>query len=164
KIINTIADEKGEEISSREIMQAFEKEYLQHSGRITLEAFSTQTTLDADSNEVVTCSANILIDGSTHAIEAYGNGPMDAFLRALNQAEIANFKVLSYAEHSLGQGASAQAVAYIQIQMLSGRTFFGAGIETNIEIASVRAVLSALNRALMEQKQVVYSNALSSQQ
>ncbi|MBV9390839.1 MAG: 2-isopropylmalate synthase [Verrucomicrobia bacterium] len=164
KIINTIADEKGEEISSREIMQAFEKEYLQHSGRITLEAFSTQTTLDSDSNEVVACSANMLIDGSTHAIEAHGNGPIDAFVRALNQAEIANFKVLSYAEHSLGQGASAQAVAYIQVQMLSGRTFFGAGIETNIEIASVRAILSALNRALMEQKQVVYSNALSSQQ
>ncbi len=159
KIINTIADAKGAEISSKQILQAFEKEYLQHSGHLTLEAFSTQTTLDADGNEVVECSANILIDNTLHTIQACGNGPIDAFARALNQAEIANFKVLSYAEHSLSQGASAQAVAYIQIQMLSGQTFFGAGIETNIDIASIKAVLSALNRAQAKQRQVVYSSA-----
>ena len=158
KIINIIADERGAEISSRAILQAFEKEYLQHSGRLKLEGFSTQTTLDTASNEVVECIANILIDGHLHTIQAHGNGPIDAFARALNQAEVAKFKVLSYAEHSLSQGASAQAVAYIQIQMLSGQTFFGAGIETNIELASIRAVLSALNRALTEQRQVAYSS------
>jgi 2-isopropylmalate synthase len=159
KIINTLADAKGEEISSKQILQAFEKEYLQHSGQLTLEAFSTQTTLDAAGNEIVECSANILIDNALHTIQACGNGPIDAFARALNQAEIANFKVLSYSEHSLSQGASAQAVAYIQIQMLSGQTFFGAGIETNIDIASIKAVLSALNRAQTKQRQVVYSSA-----
>jgi 2-isopropylmalate synthase len=159
KIINTLADAKGEEISSKQILQAFEKEYLQHSGQLTLEAFSTQTTLDAAGNEMVECSANILIGHTLHTIQACGNGPIDAFARALNQAEIANFKVLSYSEHSLSQGASAQAVAYIQIQMLSGQTFFGAGIETNIDIASIKAVLSALNRAQTKQRQVVYSNA-----
>lgn len=157
KIINTIADEKGEEILSKQILQAFEKEYLQHSSHLKLEAFSTQNILDADGNEVVACTANVLIEDNLHIIQAHGNGPIDAFVRALNQAEIANFKVLSYAEHSLSQGASAQAVAYIQIQMLSGQTFFGAGIETNIDIASIKAVLSALNRALSAQRQVVYS-------
>jgi 2-isopropylmalate synthase len=165
KIINTLADERGEEISSREILQAFEKEYLQHSAQLKLEGFSTQTTLDINGNEVVECSANILLNGNIHIIQAYGNGPIDAFVHALNQAEIANFKVLSYAEHSLSQGASAQAVAYIQIQMLSGQTFFGAGIETNIDIAPIKAVLSALNRALVKQRQIVYSSSvLSSQQ
>ncbi len=134
KIINTLADERGEEISSRQILQAFEKEYLQHTGHLKLEAFSSQTTLDADGNEVVECTAHILIDDNIHTLQAHGNGPIDAFAHALNQAEIAKFKVLSYAEHSLSQGASAQAVAYIQIEMLSGQTFFGAGIETNIDI------------------------------
>jgi 2-isopropylmalate synthase len=158
KIINTIADQSGAEIPSKGILQAFEKEYLQRSSPLKLDAFSTQTLLESDGNETVECTASILIDGSLHAVHARGNGPIDAFARALNQAEIAKFKVLSYSEHSLSQGASARAVAYIQIQMLSGQTFFGAGIETNIEIASVKAMLSALNRAQAVQRQVAYSS------
>jgi 2-isopropylmalate synthase len=159
KIINTIADQSGEEIPSRGILQAFEKEYLQRSSPLKLDTFSTQTLLDSDGNETVECTASILVDGNLHEVQACGNGPIDAFARALNQAEIAKFKVLSYSEHSLSQGASAQAVAYIQIQMLSGQTFFGAGIETNIEVASVKAMLSALNRAQAVQREVAYSSA-----
>ncbi len=159
KIINTLADQTGNEIPSKGILKAFEKEYLQRSNPFKLDAFSTQTLLDNDGNETVECTASVLVDGSLHTVQACGNGPIDAFARALNEAEIANFKVLSYSEHSLSQGASAQAVAYIQIQMLNGQTFFGAGIETNIEIASVKAMLSALNRAQAEQRQVVYSSA-----
>jgi 2-isopropylmalate synthase len=159
KIINTIADQSGEEIPSKGIFKAFEKEYLQPSSPFKLDAFSAQTLLDSDGNETVECTASVLVDGSLHTVQARGNGPIDAFARALNEAEIANFKVLSYSEHSLSQGASARAVAYIQIQMLSGQTFFGAGIETNIEIASVKAMLSALNRAQAGQRQVVYSSA-----
>lgn len=159
KIINALADETGEELPSKLILQAFEKEYLQQSGHFDLEAFSMKTTQDADGKEVVDCRAKVLIDGALHTIQASGNGPIDAFTSALNQSEIANFKVLSYAEHSLGQGANARAVAYIQIQMLSGQTFFGAGIETSIDIASVNAVLSALNRAHAGQRQVAYSSA-----
>jgi 2-isopropylmalate synthase len=56
--------------------------------------------------------------------------------------------VLSYAEHSLGGGAEARAVSYIQIKTARGRTCHGAGIDTNIELASIKAVVSALNRAL----------------
>lgn len=159
KIINTIADQTGEEIPSKGILKAFEKEYLQPSSPFKLDAFSTQTLLDNNGNETVECTASVLVDGSLHTVQARGNGPIDAFARALNQAEIANFKVLSYSEHSLSQGASARAVAYIQIQTLNGQTFFGAGIETNIEIASVKAMLSALNRAHVGQRQVVYSSA-----
>jgi len=159
KIINTIADQSGEEIPSKGILLAFEKEYLQRSSPLKLDAFSTQTLLDSDGNETVECTASVLVDGNPHEVQASGNGPIDAFARALNQAEIAKFKVLSYSEHSLSQGASARAVAYIQIQMLSGQTFFGAGIETNIEVASVKAMLSALNRAQAVQRQVVYSSA-----
>jgi 2-isopropylmalate synthase len=158
KIINTIADQSGEEIPSRGILQAFEKEYLQRSSPLKLDTFSTQTLLDSDGNETVECTASVLVDGNLHEVQTRGNGPIDAFARALNQAAIAKFKVLSYSEHSLSQGASARAVAYIQIQMLSGQTFFGAGIETNIEIASVKAMLSALNRAQAIQREVAYSS------
>jgi 2-isopropylmalate synthase len=56
--------------------------------------------------------------------------------------------VQSYNEHSLGSGAEARAVSYIQIKLADGRTLFGAGVDTNIEVASIRAIVSALNRAL----------------
>ncbi len=148
KIINTIADESGEEILSTQILQAFEKEYLLRSGPLVLETFRTERNTGADGSEVVGCTACVAVEGSSREVRAQGNGPIDAFVRALNQADIAHFKLLYYSEHSLSQGAEAQAVAYIQIQTPGGQTFFGAGIETNIEIASIKAVLSALNRAL----------------
>ncbi len=56
--------------------------------------------------------------------------------------------MLSYAEHSLGKGSEARAVSYIQIKTDRGQTLFGAGIDTNIELASIKAIVSALNRAL----------------
>ena len=58
------------------------------------------------------------------------------------------FDVVSYSEHSLGAGAEAKAVSYIQIKMARGSAFFGAGIDTNIELASIKAIVSALNRAI----------------
>ena len=58
------------------------------------------------------------------------------------------FELLSYSEHSLGRGAEARAVSYIQIKTGRGLTFFGSGIDTNIELASIKALVSALNRSL----------------
>jgi len=79
-----------------------------------------------------------------------GNGPIDAFTRALAATTLPKFEVLSYAEHSLGKGSEAQAVSYIQIKTERGQTLFGAGIDTNIELASIKAIVSALNRALVK--------------
>jgi hypothetical protein len=68
-----------------------------------------------------------------------GNGPIDAFVRALGTTKLPKFQVLSYSEHSLGQGAEARAVSYIQIKTDRGHSLFGAGIDTNIELASIKA-------------------------
>ena len=67
---------------------------------------------------------------------------------AMQEELVPDFKLVNYSEHSLSQGAEAEAIAYIQIETPSGQSFFGAGIDTSIETASIRAVLSALNRAL----------------
>ncbi len=79
---------------------------------------------------------------------AAGNGPIDAFVRALGSTALPKFDVVSYSEHSLGAGAEAKAVSYIQIKIERGAAFFGAGIDTNIELASIKAIVSALNRAM----------------
>jgi 2-isopropylmalate synthase len=146
KVIKALADARGNELSSAQIHEAFAQEYLEQEGPLKLESFHCEELADGDG--AVACVARLRIDGVLRELRAQGNGPIDAFVRALNQEDIVAFKVLSYAEHSLGQGAEAQAAAYIQIQMESEKSLFGAAIETNIELASVKAVLSALNRVL----------------
>ncbi len=148
KVIKTLADERGEEITSTELFYAFEMEYLRQYEPFQLQKFRGQLTLQADGQEQVECSAQILFDGIPHEIYGEGNGPIDAFVHALNESGLAHFTVNSYAEHSLGTGAETQAVAYIQVQSEAGEARFGAAVDTNIELASIKAVLSALNRTL----------------
>ncbi len=148
KVIKALADARGNELTSAQLHEAFEQEYLQQEGPLVLESFHSEDLAEPDESGSVACSARLRIDGVLRTIHAQGNGPIDAFVRALNQHDIASFTVLSYSEHSLSQGAEAQAAAYVQIQTEPGRTYFGAAVATNIELASVKAVLSALNRAL----------------
>ena len=69
-------------------------------------------------------------------------------VHALGKAGVPPCEVAYYREHALGSGAEASAIAYIQIRLADGSTRWGAGVDTHIELASVKAVLSALNRAL----------------
>ena len=147
KIIKYLADECGEELSGKQIFQAFEQEYLRRYEPFALESFHVEEIAAQHGSKAVACTAHISIDGIVCELRGHGNGPIDAFVQALNQGDVADFKVLSYTEHALEQGAQAQAIAYIQILTSSDATFFGAAIDTNIELAAVKAVLSALNRS-----------------
>ncbi|GHO60641.1 2-isopropylmalate synthase [Ktedonobacter robiniae] len=145
KIINAIADVRGDELTPQQIYDAFEHEYLQRTSPFSLEAFHAEKAGASSPDEVV-CRARVILNGELYELSGSGNGPIDAFVRALNQASLANFTVRSYTEHSLNHGSDARAVAYLQIETPSGRTFFGAAIATNIEQASIKAVLNAVNR------------------
>jgi 2-isopropylmalate synthase len=147
RVIKNLADACGEELSGMQIFQAFEQEYLLRSEPFALKAFHVEERAGQDGSKGVACTAHIFVDGIVRELRGQGNGPIDAFVQALNQGDVADFKVLSYTEHALEQGAEAQAIAYIQIQTSSGATYFGAAIDTNIELAAVKAVLSALNRS-----------------
>ena len=147
KVIKTLADRRGEEILVTELFEAFKQEYLLRTSPLQFESFASKTVLDSNDQETLECTACILVNGVSRELRAQGNGPIDAFVQALNQQQIATFQVLSYSEHSLGRGSETQAVAYIQIQTPNGQTYFGAAIDTNIEHASIRAILSAVNRA-----------------
>lgn len=143
KIINDLADAKGTELTTEEIHAAFQREYLGRTTPLALEHFKT-----TERDSAVKCEARLTLDGTTHKLAAEGNGPIDAFVRALAATPLPKFDVVSYAEHSLGQGAEARAVSYIQIKTDRGLSLFGAGIDTNIELASIKAIVSALNRVL----------------
>ncbi len=148
KIINKLADEEGVEISSLQIKQTFEQTYLQITSPFKLEKFRTQTIETDDPEKRVECTAQLSIDGKPHQIQGVGNGPINAFMQAMKEELVPDFRLQSYSEHSLQTGSGAEAVAYIQIKTPSDDTFFGAATDTNIELASIKALVSALNRAL----------------
>jgi len=139
RLINDVADEKGTELTPAEIHEVFQREYLGRTAPLTLEHFKT-----TERDSAVNCEVSVRLDDLAQKL----TGPIDAFVRALGTTALPKFEVLSYSEHSLGKGAEARAVSYIQIKTERGHSLYGAGIDTNIELASIKAVVSALNRAL----------------
>ena len=87
----------------------------------------------------------VRVDGQARQLEGVGNGPISAFCDALGSIGV-QVRVLDYAEHALSEGSDAQAAAYVECS-IGGRTLWGAGIDGSTVTASMRAVLSAVNRA-----------------
>jgi 2-isopropylmalate synthase len=147
KVINDLADRNGTELSQAEIHAAFQQEYIERATpALVLREFRT-----TERGAQVTSEAELIVRDAPAPLRfaGTGNGPIDAFVRGLAATgRVPAFDVQSYNEHSLGSGAEARAVSYIQIKLADGRTLFGAGVDTNIELASIRAIVSALNRAL----------------
>jgi 2-isopropylmalate synthase len=143
RIINDLADAKKSELTFEEIHEAFRREYIDRNTPVALVDLQT-----IERAQHVTCQAHLLVNGVERITLGKGNGPIDAFVHALHESGLPPFELLNYSEHSLDTGAQARAVSYIQIQASRGHTHFGAGIDTNIELASIKAVLSAVNRSL----------------
>ena len=141
-IANDEVDKLGREVSAAELKAMFWKEYVERTTPWQIKSFET-----GSKNGVVRCCAKLLRDGKPVEISGEGNGPLAALVHGFGKAGVPRFEITAYSEHALGSGEEAAAIAYIQIKLADGRTYWGAGVDTNIELASVRAVLSALNRS-----------------
>lgn len=89
----------------------------------------------------------MLVDGEERSISGRGNGLISSVVAALADTTGPALEVIDYNEHAIGHGADAQAAAYVEARTADGRIVFGVGLDTDIATASVRAVLSAANRA-----------------
>ncbi|MCU0784752.1 MAG: 2-isopropylmalate synthase, partial [Verrucomicrobia bacterium] len=141
-IANNEVDKLGREVSGAELKAMFWKEYIERKKPWQLKHFETESK-----NGIVKCRAKLLRDGKSLEISGEGNGPLAALVHGFTQAGVPRFEIANYSEHALSSGEEASAIAYIQIKHADGKTRWGAGVDTNIELASVRAVLSALNRS-----------------
>src|SRR5438874_2888268 len=141
-IANDAVDRLGREVSASELKAMFWKEYIERTTPWEFRGFETQSH-----NGTVRCRARFLRDGSPVEFSGEGNGPLAALVHGFTKAGVPRFEIAQYSEHALGAGEEAAAIAYIQIKHNDGRTRWGAGVDTNIELASVKAVLSALNRS-----------------
>ncbi|POX53224.1 2-isopropylmalate synthase [Streptomyces sp. Ru72] len=145
KIIQAKTDAEGGEITPKEIWDVFQDEYLPNPdnpwGRIQVR--TGQTTTDKDGVDTLTVEATV--DGDDTVLTGTGNGPISAFFDALQSIGI-DVRLLDYQEHTMSEGASAQAASYIECA-IDGKVLWGIGIDANTTRASLKAVVSAVNRA-----------------
>jgi 2-isopropylmalate synthase len=139
RVIQEHTDTEGGEISPARMWEIFFAEYL---------ADGAMMLLDHQASSVVEAkhalSAEVFADGRAQQVEGVGNGPISAFCDALATIGV-SARVLDYNEHALTEGTDAQAAAYVECE-IGGQVFWGVGIDTNTVTASMRAVLSAVNR------------------
>jgi 2-isopropylmalate synthase len=145
QIVQEIADKTGKEISGDVIWRAFNDEYLELNQPYGF--IDHQSMTDTHASEVRNLTATLKQDGREVTISGRGNGPIDAFMDALKKHTGIELKVIDYREHSVGLGSDASAVAYLETRLKDGRTVYGVGMDPNIVTASLRAVVSAANRA-----------------
>ncbi|MEC4573518.1 2-isopropylmalate synthase [Streptomyces virginiae] len=145
RIIQAKTDAEGGEVTPKAIWDVFSDEYLPNPenpwGRIQLRSGSTAT--DKDGTDTLTVEA--IVDGVETVLDGTGNGPISAFFDALAGIGV-DARLLDYTEHTMSEGASAVAASYIECA-IDGRVLWGIGIDANTTRASLKAVISAVNRA-----------------
>ncbi|WP_456387617.1 2-isopropylmalate synthase [Desulfolithobacter sp.] len=148
-IIQEISDEAGGELPAEVIFHTFDREYLQADSCYKLRSFNVlKRHIDHDeARSSAEVEAVIEVHGEEKTLRAAGNGPLDAFCQALRKGLGLKFTLQAYHEHALTRGSSAKAVSYIMVTDGEGGAFWGAGVDTDIIVASIKALLSALNRA-----------------
>jgi 2-isopropylmalate synthase len=143
KTIQAITEDTGTEISPSAMWEAFRTQYLPEHPVYELKSHEL---ISEDGSDTTRITAQLVVDGASRTVTGAGNGPIAAFVDALRGGLGAELDVVDYAEHALGQGADAAAVAYVETVDGDGTLRWGVGAHPNIITASLRAVLSALGR------------------
>ena len=143
KVVQQIADGEGVEVAADRLWSAFETEYLEGNGRYK---FVEHKSPSDHGDQPIT--ATVLAGGKSKILHGQGNGPIDGFVDAMRKEAGLAFDISDYREQSMGIGANAAAIAYIDLRLSDGTTLYGIGIDKNIVVASLKAVVSGVNRAL----------------
>ena len=139
QVVQSAMDASGKEFTAHDLFDLFEREFGVHST-----AAPAHRVLK-EGNGSVELTADVRLGEKTTAIRGAGNGPIDAFVDGLSQACGEVIRVLTYHEHSVGTGSGAQAVAYLELR-IGERTLFGVGMDSDIVTASLKAIVSGLQR------------------
>lgn len=142
--INGEADRMSKELSPDEILELFKREFANRSERLRIDSYKVSY---GENSEDVEIAANIVYDGAKRSVSSRGNGPINAFVNALEAAGLKNFKLSDYRSHAIGSGSASDSAAYICLSNPgTSRAVWGVGIDSNIEFAGLKALVSAYNR------------------
>jgi 2-isopropylmalate synthase len=143
QVVQAVMDDTGKELGAAQLWDIFEREYgLGAHARAAVEH-------PVFAGESLHLSAVVKLGAKQFSVDGKGSGPIDAFVNGLNRHLGGSpIRVLDYHEHAIGSGADAQAAAYLELRIGDGPTLFGVGIDANIVSASLKAIVSGLQRAL----------------
>ena len=145
KQIQTVTEDTGTEITSYEIHRRFVSSYVEPDGH-AISLIGHRATTDTLGEVRTDLEARLRIDGAERTISGTGNGPIDAFVTALQADGLFDGKIVDYYEHAIGTGSDATAAAYVEVDTGNRDTTWGVGLHESIVSASLRAVISAVNR------------------
>ena len=150
KLVKAAADAYGDELSASQIVEIFNKEYVNYDGAYELKKhkFSEEASEDENVDAVTIFEGTILANGISMSISGQGNGPIDAFFNALSKIGVEGYEFINYHEHAISKGSNSKAICYIELKKPDGKHIFGVGIAPNINLASLKGVLNAINRSL----------------
>ncbi|SLH85397.1 2-isopropylmalate synthase [Mycobacteroides abscessus subsp. abscessus] len=143
QVVQKITDGEGGEVTPKEMWDVFHEEYL--APIRPLERIRQKVTAAETDGGVDSITAVVKVDGVEQEITGQGNGPLAAFVDAIATVGY-DVRVLDYSEHAMSAGDDAQAAAYVECA-IGDKVVWGVGIATSITTASLRAVVSAVNRA-----------------
>jgi len=148
QVIQRITDATGKELVPAEIYAAFDREYV--SATIPVAYVGHRAQHNVSDGTIEQLAAHLAVDGREWVLTGSGNGPVDAFVHALRGDGGLDIHVQNYHEHGIGAGEDATAVAYVELRIGADQTVYGVGLDPNIVTATLRAVVSAVNRGIAQ--------------
>jgi 2-isopropylmalate synthase len=158
QVVQEVTDATGKEVSAAQIWDVFETEYL---GTEDTYGYVAHHLVEDSTADEVELSTEITVNGQRQRLSGRGNGPIDAFVQGLSRLCGEPITFVDYHEHSIGSGADATAVTYIELRVGDGKALFGVGRDPNIVTSSLKAVLSGVNRTLRARPQLARAVGMS---
>ena len=146
-IVQVETDRVGTELKPERIFELFRENYIDATKPYELVRHSFAEFTDEEGHSHVTFAGTLRHTDTTFQVQGSGNGPIDAFFNAIHGQKMDRFTFVDYKEHAIKQGSDSQAVAYIHLQDEDGKDWFGVGMSHNINLAPLKGILSAINRA-----------------
>lgn len=145
-IIQGISEKSGE-IAPEVIMNKFKEEYLDREHPFKLNKYRVTDIQHMNNENNTRIDVELEYNGQLMSLEAEGNGPIDSLKKALVKSQLVNTTILDYSEHAMSKGSEAKAASYVRIKRTDNQSeTFGVGVDSNITLASIKAVFSAINR------------------
>lgn len=150
-VVQVETDRVGKEISPERINELFHQEYVDVAAPYKLLKHAFQENVDENGHSHVTFWGTIQHTDTIFKVSGEGNGPIDAFFNAIKDEKMSHFDFLDYASHAITDGSDSQGVAYIHLRdRRNDRDYWGVGLSSNINLAPLRAILSAINRSWID--------------
>jgi 2-isopropylmalate synthase len=145
-VVTALADAQSAELNSLQIWESFQQEYLRRDEPLKLIDYDIEHKPE-DAHKVH-MEAKVIHDGAARFLSGRGNGPIAAFVNALDQAGLKDFNLVNYSQHAISRGSAADAVSFVEVERTTDKyRFWGASIDSNVENGGLLALVSAFNRS-----------------